>query len=82
MGSRSSTAENCGVGIRHNLDPALLWPVAAAPIQPIAWELLYAACEALKSKKKKKKKKKNWELNLGFGGEGKLAKKTEMHSWM
>ena len=26
----------------------------AAPIQPLAWELPYAACAALKSKKKKK----------------------------
>ena len=31
---------------------------AAVPIQPPAWEPLYAADEALKSKKKKKKKKK------------------------
>ena len=43
-------------------DPTLLWlwcrlaPVA--PIQPLAWELLYAVSGALKSKKQKKKKKK------------------------
>jgi len=36
-----------------------LWrrSAAAAPIQPLAWELTYAAHEALKCKKKKKKKK-------------------------
>ena len=38
----------------------LLWlwcgPVAAAPIQLLAWELPYAKGEVLKSKKKKKKK--------------------------
>ena len=37
----------CGVGRRHRSDPALLWlwrrPVAAAPIQPLAWEPPYAA---------------------------------------
>ena len=36
-----------------------LWcrTVATAPIQPLAWEIPYAAGVALKSKKKKKKKK-------------------------
>ena len=38
-------------------DPALLWlwcrPAAVAPIQPLAWEPLYAAGVALKRKKKK-----------------------------
>ena len=32
-------------------DP-VLWPRPAAPIQPLAWELLYAAPAALKKKKK------------------------------
>ena len=34
-----------------------LWhrPAAVAPIQPLAWELLYATSVAIKSKKKKKK---------------------------
>ena len=36
----------------------LLWlwrrPAAAAPIQPLAWELLYAASMALKNKSKNK----------------------------
>ena len=39
-------------------NPALLWlwyrPTAAALIQPLAWELPYAAGVALESKKKKK----------------------------
>ena len=49
-------------------DPALLWlwcrPAAraTATIQPLAWELPYAAGAALK--KKKRKKKKNFELYL------------------
>ena len=30
-----------------------LWPAAAAPIQPLAWELAYAMGAALKRKKKK-----------------------------
>ena len=36
-----------------------LWhrPAAAAPIQPLGWELPYAVGEALKRKKRKKKKK-------------------------
>ena len=42
-------------------DPALLglWhrPAAAAPIQPLAWELLYALGAALRRQKKKKRKK-------------------------
>ena len=47
---------SCGVGRRHGLGPALLWlwcrPAAAAPIQPLAWEIPYAAGEALKKNKK------------------------------
>ena len=33
-------------------------PAAAAAVQPLAWELPYAASAALKIQKKKKKKKK------------------------
>ena len=37
---------SCGVGCRRGSDPASLWlwrrPVAAAPIQPLAWEPPYA----------------------------------------
>ena len=54
---------SCGVVHRHGSDPALLWlwrrPVAAALIQPLAWELPYAASVALKKSKKKKKKSQN-----------------------
>ena len=50
-------------------DPALLWqwcrPVAAAPIQPLAWELPFAANAALK-RKKKKKKTSSWDILFGF----------------
>ena len=46
----------CGVGHRHNSDLALLWyrPAAAAPIQPLAWELPHAMDAALKTNKQKK----------------------------
>ena len=50
---------SCGVDCRHGSNPALLWlwcrVEAAAPIQPLAWELPYATNIAIKSKKKKKK---------------------------
>ena len=50
-----------GVGLRSSLDPELLWlwcrPAAAAPIQPLAWELPYAMDEALKKQKEKRKKR-------------------------
>ena len=46
------------VGLRHGLDPALLWLwcrlVAEALIQPLAQELPCATSVALKSKKEKK----------------------------
>ena len=49
-------AVSCGVGCKYGLDLALLWlwhrPAAAAPVQPLAWELLYAAGAGLKKKKK------------------------------
>ena len=38
-----------------------LWPAAAAPIQPLAWELLHAAGAAIKRQRKKKKKRTSWE---------------------
>ena len=51
-----------GVGRRHSSDLTLLWlwwrPAAVALIQPLAWELPYAAGAALKRKKKKKKERK------------------------
>ena len=54
---------SCGVGCRCASDLAWLWLwlwcslAAAALIQPLAWELPYAAGAALKRKKKKKKKR-------------------------
>ena len=48
------------VGRKPGLHPVLLWLwyrlAAAAPIQPLAWEPLYAVGAALKKKKKKKKR--------------------------
>ena len=43
---------------RRGSDVALLWcrQAATAPVRPLAWELLYAAGAALKTKKKEKKK--------------------------
>ena len=57
---------SCGVGHRHGLDAVLLRCrlAAAALIQPLAWELPYAAGVVLK-----RKKKKNGRIdikNLGF----------------
>ena len=58
MGQGSAVAMSCGVGHRHVLDPMLLqlWhmPAAVALIQPLAWELPYAAGMALKKKLKNK----------------------------
>ena len=46
-----------GVGLRHGLDPTLLWLwwrlAAAAPIRSLAWEPPYATGTALKIKLKK-----------------------------
>ena len=54
---------SCGVGCRHGSEPALLWlrhrPAAAAPVQPLAWELPYAAGATWKEKKKKREKERN-----------------------
>ena len=51
-----------GVSCRLSSDPTLLglWcrSTAAAPIRPLAWELPYAACAALKRKKKKNQNQK------------------------
>ena len=52
---------SCGVGHTLDSDPILLWPrrrpAAAAPIGPLAWELLYASDAALKRKKKNSQNK-------------------------
>ena len=41
----ASIAMSCGVGCRHILDLVLLWHrlAAAAPVRPLAWELIYVA---------------------------------------
>lgn len=43
-------------------DPVLLWlwhrPEAAALIQPVAWELLYATDAAIKRKRRRRREKK------------------------
>ena len=65
---------SCGVGRRHGLDPVLLWcrPAAVAPIQRLAWELLYAVGDVLKKKKinkeKKRKKEKNRDAHICLFG--------------
>ena len=49
---------NCGVGLRHGLDLALLWlwrrPAAVALIGPLAWEPPYAVGKGKKNPKNKK----------------------------
>ena len=53
---------SCGVGLRLGSDPALLWlwhrPVAAAPIEPLAWEPPQAVGVALEKGKRQKKRTK------------------------
>ena len=55
VGRGSGVTMSCGVGCRLGCDLALLWlwwrPAAVALIPPLAWESLYAAGAALKSKK-------------------------------
>ena len=52
-------AMSSGVSHRQGLDPAFLclwlWPAAAAPIQPLAWEPPIAAGAAPKRPKEKRK---------------------------
>ena len=47
---------SCGIGHRQGSDSTLMWllyrPAAAAPVQPLAWELPYTTDAALKRKKK------------------------------
>ena len=58
MGQGSGVAMSYGVGHRRTSDPMLLWlwhkRAAAAPIQPLAWELPITTGAALKRKRKKK----------------------------
>ena len=50
---------SCGVGHRHGSVLALLWlwhwPVATAPIRPLAWEPPHAMGAALEKTEKEKK---------------------------
>ena len=61
---------SCGVGSRHSLDPALLWLwhwlVAAASIQPLAWEPPYAEGVALKRQPLPAKKRKERIVQRNF----------------
>ena len=72
----------CGVGCRCGSDPAFLWlwyrPATTAPMQPLAWELPYAADVVLKrqKKKKKKKEKKKERKKENCSASGKKKKKT------
>ena len=52
---------SCGVGHRCGSDPALLWHVlaAAAPVQPLAWELLCVPCATGAALKKQEKNNNN-----------------------
>ena len=58
-------------------DSTLLWlwhrPAAAAPIQPLAWELPYAAGVAIKGKKKKIPLRKQIILTVLKGGPRKIG---------
>ena len=55
-GLRIQQCMSYGIGHRHISDPTLLWPqcrlAAAAPIQPLVWQLPYASSVALKRRKK------------------------------
>ena len=63
MGYGSHIAVSCGVGRSCGSEPvavAVGRPVAAAPIQHLAWELPYATGVALK----RKKKKNNYQISV------------------
>ena len=59
-------ATSFSTGHRCLLDPELLWlwhkPEAAAPIQPLAWELSYATGVAIKRKRKKERNQRSEEV--------------------
>ena len=60
---------SCGVVYRGSLDLALLWlchrPVAAAPIQPLAWEPSYSTGATPKKQKDKQTNKKLVLVHVG-----------------
>ena len=85
----SGVAKSCSVGQRCSSDPTLLWlwcrpTAAAAPIQSLAWELLYAAGAALKRKRKKKLREPKHHFQpldsaeLGVGGTSGLGSSLTM----
>ena len=60
----SGVAVSSGVGLRHSLDPVLLWLwhrlAAMALIQPLAWEGAFLCCGCGPKKRKKKVLKYNF----------------------
>ena len=64
----SILASLSGLKIQHCSDVAQIWlwhrPAAVAPIQPLAWELTYAAGSALKRKKAGGRRQKGWTSTL------------------
>ena len=56
-GLRIGISVSCGVGRKQGLDPMVSWLwcrlAAAAPFQPLPWELVYAAGAALKEEEEK-----------------------------
>ena len=70
---------SCGVGRRCASDPTWLWlwcrPVAAALMQSVAWEFLYAMGAALKRKSKYKKAQN--ERKMKRESSGQIEKKTK-----
>ena len=62
---------SCGVGHRHDSDPALLWlwlwPATVALMGPLAWEPPHAMGVVLKSKKKKAGRQENREISKCTG---------------
>ena len=64
----SGVAVSCALDCRCGSDPTLLWLwrrlAAVALIQPLAWELPYAADTAVKRKEKKKKRPQSFFTEL------------------
>ena len=59
---------SCGIGPRCSSDSLLHRPVAAAPIQPLAWELPYAVGVALKNKNRTKQNE-NSHVEMHMNGD-------------
>ena len=73
-GLRIQHCHSCGVGLRRGSDLALLWlwcrPAVAAPIPPLAEELLYVTGEAVKRNQKNKNQKAQKGRHFLHGYEG------------